>query len=80
MYRESHWVKVEFEEDPRCSFAMFQYSRVMGHAILICLYGVASRGDIGRWDDVEEVLVCDEGYTGVNKAYGLFSEDTYDRS
>lgn len=62
-----HRVEVEFEENSRCAFVMFDFAGVMGYAVLMSMERSRARRNVGRWDNVQEVLEGDEVFL-------LFSE------
>ena len=58
-------LKIKLEEDSGCAAVVVKDTRVVRHAVLVGVQGLGTRRDVGRRDNMEEVLVRDECY-GVN--------------
>ena len=52
MYRETQWLNVELEENPRDATVMLQLAGVMRNAVLVRLQGFRAWSDIGRGDNM----------------------------
>ena len=66
MQSYGHRIQVEFEEDSRSAFVMFDFAGVMGYAVLMGMEWRGTRCNVGRWDNVQEVLVGDEVFFPVS--------------
>ena len=65
MYTQSHRLHLKLEENARSATVMLQHARVMRDTILVSVQWRRARGDVGRGDYVEEVLVCYECCVGM---------------
>jgi hypothetical protein len=53
-------IELKFEEDSWGALSVVGLPSVMGHTVLVCTQGLASRWDVCRRDNVKEVLIGDE--------------------
>lgn len=59
---DMEWIEVEFEEYARCAAVMIYRAFVMGDAVLIGVQWGGAGCDVGRGDNMQEVLVRNKGY------------------
>ena len=66
MNRQAHRFHVKLKEDAWDAPVMFQHARIVRDAVLVSLQWARAWCNVGCWDDVEEVLIRDEGYITVS--------------
>ena len=61
MDRDAEGIEIKFKKDARSALIVLQNTGVVGNAVLVCVEGFRTGGNVGGRDDMQEILVRGKG-------------------